>query len=128
MGRKKFDHADPTANAVARREPREVDDIDLNESAHKSPIQVADIDAKKFWCLPKHSVRLLEAGDMYVLPNPRQLPGKPSLPGRLVTVKSVARSRQGGATVTLDNGYAFDPTLPTHDDHDVTIYRPRRGF
>lgn len=134
MGRKGT-HADPTGNAATKERHSmdmhqsgpDFEQVNLNE-AGKRRLMVTDIDAKKYYSLPKHNVRCLEAGDKYVIPHPMQLPGQPLKPGKLVTVTNVDRKRQGGKIVTLGNGYSFDVMNEAHDDHDVTIYRPRKGF
>lgn len=94
--------------------PANGDEVNLNDP--KRPLAVRDLDAKRFYLLTGHSIRLLDAGDMFVHN------------GRLVTVEDVKRKRAGGREIRLSNAYVFDSALPMYDDVDINIYRPRRGF
>jgi hypothetical protein len=70
----------------------------------------------RYRVLTNHSAQLLQIGDK------ADLPGKPSL----ISVKEVKRLRSGGSTVTLENGFVFDPSHEMYDN--ITIWRPLRKF
>lgn len=84
-------------------------------------IYVDDPDGKQFYEYQNHDAMALQTGDLFV-----------SL-GKLHIVKEVKR-KQGQWTVTLENGFSFDPTrdyLSKKDPQDLrrmTFWRPRAAF
>lgn len=91
-------------------------------------IYVNDPDGKKFYELAGHDAQTLSPGDL--------IPFK----GQLALVKDVKKKHTRGGvehTVTLDNGYSFDPRSETNyligqssdgNLRSIRYWRPRAGF